>query len=291
MRLKPITMFQKLEMLVKHPYAAPIVETVKGISRIAYAPVSGFFQDAKRGWDRAEDNSSRILGIYKGIFDGYNDGSGFIGFVGSLLSAASLAIAGGTAVASGGGGIAAIVGASVAGVGVGAAVGPFVAAGVIMLAAASIGSVIGGVPGLVHGVSKVIDYRKNRAAYDQALQMLPQKSADEKLARRIAPALAAFNELSRDDREPFVRALNDSYENAVYGRSEKIMKSVETLPESERKGLARKLKETLSAEFDDVAIAVSLPTASESEPEDDSVIVAPRTASFSRRSRKTALTA
>lgn len=282
-------MFQKLAMLVSHPYAAPVVETIKGISRIAYAPVSGFFEDARRGWDDADGEASRILGIYSGIFDGYNEGSGFIAFMGSALSAIGLAIAGGVGVASGGGGIAAIVGGVVAGVGIGAAAGPFLAAGVIMAAAATVGSVIGGVPGFIHGVSKVFDYRKNRAAYDQALQMLPQSNADKALAKRIAPALAAFNDLARDDRAPFVRALNEEHENAVFGRSEKIMQSVKSLPESERKALALKLKESLREEFDDVAVSPA-PVQDVPEPDDD-VIVAPRTASFSRRRRKATLAA
>lgn len=281
-------MFKKLAVLVNHPYAAPLTEAVKGIARIAYAPVSGFFEDVKRGWDDAKDEETpRLLGIYNGIYNGYNEGSGFMGFAGSAISAIGLAIAGGVGVASGGGGIAAIVGGVIAGIGTGVAIGPFVAAGVMMTVAAVVGSVIGGVPGFIHGVTKAIEYRKNSAVYDQAQQMMAQANDQDDAAKRIAPVLSRFNELSADDRNVFVRAMNDAHADAVFGRSEKIMKSVEALPDYEKQSLAKKLKETLKDEFADVALAT--PPAPEPAPEadDDGVIVAPRTASFShRRSRK-----
>lgn len=281
-------MFKKLAVLVNHPYAAPLTEAVKGIARIAYAPVSGFFEDVKKGWDNADEGASRLMGLYQGMYDGYNDSTGPIGFFGAAIGAIGLAIAGGVTVATGGGGIAGIIGGAVAGIGFGAAVGPFALAAVIGIAAAAVGSVIGGVPGFIHGVTKLIEYRKNSAVYDQALQMMAQANDQDDAAKRISPVLSRFNALSADDRNVFVRAMNDAHADAVYGRSEKIMKSVEALPDYEKKALAKKLKESLKDEFADVSLATPPAPEPAPEPDDDGVIVAPRTASFSRRGKRAA---
>ena len=104
------------------------------------------------------------------------------------------------------------------------------------------------------------------------------------MAEKITPLLTEFNTFSPEQKEAFVRMMVDQHEGALRGRSDKIMQAVEGLPEFERNALALKLKETLKAEFDDVAVR---PPANE---DDDGPIVAPRTASFSRRSKAQAAT-
>lgn len=278
-------MFKKIAEIVGHPYAAPVTETFKGILKIAKAPLKGFIEAVEDGMEDNrpsfkpdEDYTPTFVRVYKEIVGNYDMGPQLIGIVGALIGGAGLAIGAGVATFGSGAGVAATVAASIAGIGVGVAAGPFVLAGVIGLGAAVVGSVVGGVPGFFRGVSMAIDYTRNREAYAQAMQKLPaQTPAKDDVAQRVSPLLAEFNTLSQDQKEAFVRMMVDQHEGALRGRSDKIMKAVEELPEFERNALAAKLKESLKAEFEDVSVR---PPAEE---DDDGVIIVPPTARFSRR--------
>lgn len=276
-------MFRKLMTLINHPYAAPLTETFKGVFSIARAPLNGFIEAVKTGWDDEEyryDEETRakpkFARVFKEIFDGDEMGPAMIGILGAVIGGGGLAFAGGAAAS--GGGIAMTAAAAVAGLGIGVAAGPFILAGAIGLAAAAVGSVVGGVPGFLRGVSRIFEYRRDKAAYAQAMQMLPVQPAKDDVARKVAPALAAFNELAPEHKEPFVRMMNEEYADVSFGRAEQILKAIDALPGSAREGMAKALKEKLKLEFAPVA-AKEPPPAPE---EDDGIIVAPKTASFRR---------
>lgn len=279
-------MFKKIAAIVNHPYAAPVTETFKGIFKIAKAPLKGFIEAVEEGMEDNrpsfkpdEDYTPTFVRVYKEIISSYDLGPQVIGILGALIGGAGIAIGAGIATFGAGAGVVATVAASIAGLGIGVAAGPFVLAGVIGLGAAAVGSVVGGVPGFIKGVSKVIDYHRNRAAYEQAMQNLPaQTPAKDDVAKKVTPLLAEFNTYSQDQKEAFVRMMVEQHEGALTGRSDKIMKAVEGLPEAERHALAEKLKDSMRDQFKNVTVR-------EPVEEDEGPIIAPRTASFSRRAK------
>lgn len=285
-------MLKKIAAFLNHPYMGPLTETVKGIGSIARAPVASFIEDAINGWQEgadAGDGSARIKSMYAALFESFNPGTGLIAIAGSFLSAIGLAF--GVAVVMGGSGTGMLVAAELMAFGFGAAAGPFVLAGAIAAAAAAVGTVIGGVPGFIKGISKIVDYHRDRKGYEAAMQKLAGQPQAEDNAKAFAPILGRFNELSQDKREAFVRLMNKEYERTIWDDGEKIVKSIEALPAWSRQKLVERLKEDLAAEFADAA-GEDLPDVKEAAAPaikpDNGPMVAPAIASFRPRKRKMA---
>lgn len=282
-------MFKKLKAFFGHPYMAPVTETLIGVATIACAPIAGFIDDVIDGWKEGDDNgegSSHMQSMYASLFDSFNTGTSMIALGGSIIGGLGLAAAGAIALGTGGTGM--LIAGGLLGLGFGVAAGPFVLAGIIATAAAAVGTVIGGVPGFIKGISKIVDYHRDRKGYEDAMQKLAGQPQAEENAKAYAPLLGRFNELSQDKREAFVRLMNKEYEKAIWDSSERIMKAVEALPEKSREKLAERLSEKLPEQFglaaaDDLA-DVKEAAAPVIKP-DNGPMVAPAIASFRRRTR------
>lgn len=250
-------MFAKLKKFWDNPYAAPLTGPVKGIMRYAYMPIRNFVEGVeyardddnykwdreKKGfmtrlWDRAESNEYVMIGVIGAV-------AGGIAFAAAGV-AAGLAVAGSVA----GQAVAATV-LGLAFAGVGAVAGPFITAGIVATAGAMVGLGIGMVPGFFKGCKQALQHHKDMKTKGAVVAALPPAQAqDAELAESLAAVMKHFNNLPKAHRAPFVRMMNEKYEqNAPGTQSDKVLAAIDAMPEKDREIFIRGLQERLSADF------------------------------------------
>ncbi|MEZ0260199.1 MAG: hypothetical protein ACAH80_04275 [Alphaproteobacteria bacterium] len=257
-------MLEKAKEIINHPYAAPVTETLKAIGVFAMQPLKKFterireaFDDDTYKYDGDEiKNRPKLRRMYERL-NKYEDSAGFITMFGYAIGAiAGAATAGIAAYGSSG-----LLGAflwGAAGMSFGIAAGPFVLAGVIALGAACTGLFLAGVPGLVKGCQMAIEHRKLTKAGQQVAQQLPAAQAQNAdLTAALAKALAPFNDLKPEQRDAYVKMMNQQHQDAVTGQSEKLLQALNSLPDNERDALLDGLKLHLKDEFEKMAQRVA----------------------------------
>lgn len=248
-------MLKKLKEIAAHPYAAPVMETLKGIGIFALKPVGRFIERVREGFDDEtykyesdeKKNRPKLRRMYERLF--YTDDSaGVISGIGAFVAALGGGIVAG---ATGGTGIASMLIWGAAGLGVGAAAGPFLLAGLIAVGAACTGLIIGGAPGLVKGCQIAIEHRKLLKAGGQIAAALPAAPPD--FTEALAKALSPFNDLTPEQRAAYVKMMNQQHRDAAKGESEKLLQALDSLPDAERDALLRGLKPRMRDEFEKLA--------------------------------------
>ncbi|MEZ0260198.1 MAG: hypothetical protein ACAH80_04270 [Alphaproteobacteria bacterium] len=251
-------MLKKIKAIIDHPFAAPLTETVKGIAAIAFAPVRDFGEAIARAFDDnyysgEEAERPKMLRVYSELLDS-GEFTGVTTLLGMLVGGVGAAIAGGIMAAGAGFSIPAIVGVCAASVGIGVAAGPFAVAAILVTGAATVGSVIGGVPGFIKGCSKVIDHFKHGKAQAQVSAALPPTQAqDEELTGSLARALAAFNDLPKEQRATYVKMMNQQHMDESWHMNDKLLKAFDSMADRDKAALVKGLRDRLSAEFTELA--------------------------------------
>ena len=229
-------MFAKLKKFWDNPYAAPLTGPVKGIMRYAYMPIRNFVEGVqyardddnykwdreKKGfmtrlWDRAESSEYVMIGVIGAV-------------AGQAVAATVLCLAF---------------------AGVGAVAGPFITAGIVATAGAMVGLGIGMVPGFFKGCKQALQHHKDMKTKGAVVAALPPAQAqDAELAESLAAVMKHFNNLPKAHRAPFVRMMNEKYEqNAPGTQSDKVLAAIDAMPEKDREIFIRGLQERLSADF------------------------------------------
>lgn len=248
-------MFKKIKAMIDHPFAAPLVETVKGIAAIALAPVSGHIEaigDAFRD-DYHDDERPKMLRMY-GEMLGHGELTGITTLLGMAAGGIGAAIWAGMAASAAGIGWMGISGLCAAALGVGVAVGPFAVMAALVTAAGAVGSVIGGVPGLIKGCGKVIDHFKHGKAQAQVTAALPASQAqDAELTGSLARALQVFNDLPKEQRSTYVKMMNEQHMDESWRMDEKLLKAFDSMAERDKALLVKGLRDRLSHEFTELA--------------------------------------
>lgn len=252
-------MLEKIKEIWAHPYAAPAVDTLKGIGTFAMYPVNGFAERIREAFDdktyRHESdeikNRPKLRRMYERLFH-TDDSAAFISGIGAGLAGLGGAVGAGAIAASAGSGVTGMILWGAGALGVGVAAGPFLLAGVLALGSACTGLIVGGLPGLVKGCQKVIEHRKLLKAGTQVAAALPAQTPPD-FTEAVAKALAPFNDLTPEQRAAYVKMMNQQHEDAARGQSEKILQAVASLPDAERDVLLRGLKPQLKDEFEKLA--------------------------------------
>jgi hypothetical protein len=248
-------MFKRVKEIAAHPYAAPVMEALKGIGGFALKPVERFVERVREGFDDdtykyerdEKKNRPKLRRMYDRLFH-TDDSAGIISFCGSVVAGLAGAVVAG---AAGGTGILSMILWGAGGLAVGAATGPFLLAGAIALGAACTGLIIGGGPGLIKGCQTVIAHRKLLKAGGQIAAALPAAPPD--FTEALAKALSPFNDLTPEQQNAYVKMMNQQHQDAVKGQSAQLLQALESLPDAERDALLRGLKPQLKDEFEKLA--------------------------------------
>lgn len=258
-------MIQKLKNLWSNPYAAPLTEAVKGVIHYARMPINKFLggldyvrdEDNYR-WD--SDNKGKTkMGRLMDRAEKYESGMGFIVIGGAIIGCLAFGAAGIAAgVALMGGVTAKVIASTVLGLafsGVGYVAGPYITAGVAATGGAMVGLGLGLVPGFFKGCKTALQHMKDAKTQDAVTKALPAAQVqDEELTKNLAAVMQHFNNLPKAHKAPFVRMMNEKYEQGAAGaQSDKALAMIDAMPEKDREIFVRQLRDRLSADFDAAA--------------------------------------
>lgn len=248
-------MFKQLKAIIDHPFAAPVTETVKGIAGIALAPVQGHIEAIGNAFsdDYRDSDRPKMLRMYSEMMD-HSEFTAITAVIGMLAASIGGAITAGVMASGAGVGALGITAYCAAAIGVGVAVGPFALGAAAVALAATIGSVIGGVPGFIKGCSMVVDHFKHGKAQTQVAAALPPAQAqDEELTGSLARALSVFKDLPKEQRATYVKMMNEQHMDESWQMNEKLLKAFDALGPRDKAALVKGLKDRLSHEFTELA--------------------------------------
>ena len=237
-------MLEKLKKFWANPYAAPLTEAVGGIVEYARKPINNFIKGVayvhdEENYKYDREKKTMIARLWSRA-DEYKSSFELIAYGGSILGALAFGGAGVLAGAAMMGGAAAqVTAATVLGLafaGVGTVAGPFIVAGVFAVAGGMVGLGIGMVPGFFKGCGTALKHHKDQKTQTAVAKALPPAQAqDAELTKNLATVLAHFNKLPKEHRAPFVRMMNEKYEQgAAGGQSDKALAGIDAMPAKDR---------------------------------------------------------
>jgi hypothetical protein len=258
-------MFDKAQEKIKswwaNPYWAPLTEPLRMIGRGAYAPNKGFVAAIRHGMDDSNYYGDKLdepkfMRAFKEMWD---TDSGLAACASSTMGSAVAGIAGGIAAGIGismlGHGALVIGAGAVAATAASAVAFPFLVMGALAFAGASIAA-IASPWGIGKGVVKAIkhhQFQKTQAAVVQATPALQSAGPD---ARENATKIySMLRDLPADVQGPVLKSLSESFAATGNGAADRIMKSIEALPDAERTALVTQIRNDLAPVFEAVATA------------------------------------
>jgi hypothetical protein len=255
-------MFDKAKEKIKNwwanPYWAPVTEPLKYIGSAAYAPVSPFVSEIKHGWTDDSYKSRRnekpkLVRILLELADGNNMGVNFVGSIGTGIGCLAAAFLAGAGAAAAGAAIPLIGLAAIAGGAVGVLATTPVVMSVLGLGGAIVGALatpyavtMGGVKAFKHH-----QFQKTQAGLVQATPALQSAAPDTQ--EKAARIFTQLRDLPAELQAPVLKSLSESFAKTGTGAADSIMKSIEALPDADRKALVTELQKELATAFDAVA--------------------------------------